>query len=653
MAYVTDQDATVALRSAFARGRVGDMYEIIGEREFVAKIYHKPLMERAERKIRALIDFMPRDLLDVAAWPLTTLRPSRDEPVRGVVMRRISGMRSLYDLDSPSQRRLSLPKADWRFLVHTARNCAALVDAAHRSGVILGDVQTGRFLVDDDGDLQLMDCDSCQITVEEETFHCLSVSPRFRAPELQNVALDAFPQTVNHDAFGLAVVIYRLLMMGRHPFVGYQGADEMKIARAIEEYRYVHANNASSLLMTPPPNNVTPADLTPEVASYFQRAFSRGSVREGARPTAAQWVEALTAMEKQLRDCAVDPGHVHLAGLPCPWCRIEQEGGPAYFSTVTAAVLEARPQPVDVKTLSARLDAFPTPDKLLAEAMGGSEPAGLVGQPLPPGTRERQTTAYALLSVTLGSALLMLLGRLSMNFFYIGLVLTFTLSVATLIAFLRSPLWRIRRERRKVLADKQAEWVTAERQANARAVRVAGEFGAHLKATVAVRDQLQAMQDEETREMKLLQASVRERQLEQFLATFFVAASKIEQLDEDRLLILQSHGIETARDIRERTLSTIRGLGETLPATLITWRKAIEGKFAYDDRRGLPAVDVARARNKHLERRLQLQEPLEVDLEKLERLSAAAGEEAAQIAAFLLPYRTALAQAKLDLKAAG
>jgi DNA-binding helix-hairpin-helix protein with protein kinase domain len=652
MAYVTDQAATVALRSAFARGAVGDLYEIIGETEYVAKIYHKPLNERAERKLRALIDFMPKDLLDLLAWPLTTLRPGPGEPIRGVVMRRIEGMHSLYDLDSPSQRRLSFPHADWKFLLRVARNCAALVNAVHQAGIVLGDVQTGRFLVDEDGDVQLVDCDSCQITVGEETFHCLRITPQYRAPELQNAPLEAFPQTTNHDAFGLAVVIYRLLMMGRHPFVGYQGADKMTIARAIEEYRFALGSNALSLVMTPPPHAPMLKDLTPEVANYFVRAFDRGSQREGARPTAAQWVDALAAMERQLRPCPADPGHQQINNGGCPWCRIEQEGGPVYFSTVTAAAVESRPTPVDVKKFSARLDVIPTPDKLLAQAMHGSEPVGLVGRPLPPGTYERQTAFYALLSVTLGSALLMLLGRLSTNFFYIGLVLTIVFSVATLIAFVLSPLWHIRRQRRKALVEKQAAWQTAERQAKSRADRVAGEFAAHYKATVAERDRLQALQEEETRDMKLLQASARERQLEQFLAGFSLRAAKLEHLDEDRLLILQSHGVETARDVRERTLASIRGLSDTLPGSLLTWRKAIEGRFAYDDRRGLPAVDVARVRNKYLERRLELQEPLEIDVDKLERLAASAREEAALIAEFLIPYRTALAQAKLDLEAA-
>ena len=38
-----------------------------------------------------------------------------------------------------------------------------------------------------------------------------------------------------HDRFGLALVVFHLLFMGRHPFAGrYQHADDMPIEQAIE-----------------------------------------------------------------------------------------------------------------------------------------------------------------------------------------------------------------------------------------------------------------------------------------------------------------------------------------------------------------------------------------------------------------------------------
>jgi len=39
-------------------------------------------------------------------------------------------------------------------------------------------------------------------------------------PELQGRPLHGIVRTVDHDSFGLAVIIFQLLFMGRHPFSG-------------------------------------------------------------------------------------------------------------------------------------------------------------------------------------------------------------------------------------------------------------------------------------------------------------------------------------------------------------------------------------------------------------------------------------------------
>ena len=42
-----------------------------------------------------------------------------------------------------------------------------------------------------------------------------------------------------HDAFGLAVLIFQILFMGRHPYSGhFLGSGEMPIERAIREHRF-------------------------------------------------------------------------------------------------------------------------------------------------------------------------------------------------------------------------------------------------------------------------------------------------------------------------------------------------------------------------------------------------------------------------------
>src|SRR5205814_9685197 len=69
-----------------------------------------------------------------------------------------------------------------------------------------------------------------------------------------------------------------------------------------------------------------------ELAALFERAFDRGSERDGARPTAEEWHTALEAFLPALRPCPREPGHRTTAHLPeCPWCAVMKAGGPDFF----------------------------------------------------------------------------------------------------------------------------------------------------------------------------------------------------------------------------------------------------------------------------------------------------------------------------------
>jgi DNA-binding helix-hairpin-helix protein with protein kinase domain len=65
----------------------------------------------------------------------------------------------------------------------------------------------------------LIDCDSFQITDGAHVFRCPVEVPEFTPPELQGSAFDSQTRTAQHDAFGLAVLIFYLLFLGRHPFM--------------------------------------------------------------------------------------------------------------------------------------------------------------------------------------------------------------------------------------------------------------------------------------------------------------------------------------------------------------------------------------------------------------------------------------------------
>src|SRR4051812_43269499 len=135
MPYLTDQGDSLSLGNQIARSGAAGLYEVVGNKERVAKIYHKPPLERTLRKLAAMIPSAPPEVLKCAAWPVSTLRAAADQPVRGILMRRIVAAQPLHDLAGPAHRRISFPNADWRFLVRTAQSCVLAVDTLHRTGI--------------------------------------------------------------------------------------------------------------------------------------------------------------------------------------------------------------------------------------------------------------------------------------------------------------------------------------------------------------------------------------------------------------------------------------------------------------------------------------------------------------------------------------
>ena len=228
------------------------------------------------------------------------------------------------------------PAADWRFLIRSAANTARAFAAIHDTGCVIGDVNHGGVCVSDRATVRLIDCDSFQVAVAGRRFLCEVGVPTFTPPELQGRPFRGVVQTPNHDNFGLAILIFHLLFMGRHPFAGrFLGQGDMSIEKAIAEFRFAYGAARGAFQMEPPPNTPSMGIASHGVASLLERAFSPNGTREGARPEAKEWISSLDALERQLKTCHVNPSHIYADGLDhCPWCRLEAATGAFLFSFV-------------------------------------------------------------------------------------------------------------------------------------------------------------------------------------------------------------------------------------------------------------------------------------------------------------------------------
>jgi DNA-binding helix-hairpin-helix protein with protein kinase domain len=72
--FYTSQAAEITLGAKLGSGGEGEVYELRGEPELVAKLYHEPLAAEKAEKLQVLARLGNERLFKIAAWPIDVLR---------------------------------------------------------------------------------------------------------------------------------------------------------------------------------------------------------------------------------------------------------------------------------------------------------------------------------------------------------------------------------------------------------------------------------------------------------------------------------------------------------------------------------------------------------------------------------------------------
>jgi hypothetical protein len=315
--------------AALASGGEGCIYPVPQDPSLLAKIYHQPSIERS-RKLALMVarpidDPMAAQGHVSIAWPIDLLRDlDRRGEIVGFVMRRVNDVFPIVNFYNPSGRRQSCPLFNWRYLHQTARNLAAAFAAIHKRGDLVADVNSRNILASPRALITLVDTDSFQVRDPNNAhvFRCPVGTGEYTPPELQNHDLGAIDRKIEHDCFGLAIVLFQLLMEGTHPFAGTYlgGGDPPPYEERIRlgHFPYAERNSVPYRPMPiAPPLNI----LYPLLQHLFVRCFEEGFHNPAARPGALAWQNALEEAEASLVTCAANPQHRYAKhSASCPWC---------------------------------------------------------------------------------------------------------------------------------------------------------------------------------------------------------------------------------------------------------------------------------------------------------------------------------------------
>ncbi len=349
-------------------GAAGKILQDISHPNLVAKIFHDRNKSYTNRqKLEAMLHNRPNippivydDKTYVQiAWPEAVLEDDEGFCV-GYLMPLINTDEAVsldHLMQKAVRRKLGLSES-YANRLYAAYNVASMVAALHRCGHYIVDLKPANVSVYKENMLVAMfDCDGFSIKGENGRYPSEFVSEEYIYPEGMEQSCEEMGE--EQDKFALAVIIFKLLNNGIHPFSGTprKNTDEMLTIQArIEKYHYAYGLWPDSY-QAPHPYSMHEY-FDKKTLEMFDRAFLKGQ----KRPTAKQWQEHLEYLFKNLKSCKKNPDHVYFTSKGCGLCAIEEK-----FKQNIAAVKEEKAMPVKIRGMELSELSQETNDRLKRE----------------------------------------------------------------------------------------------------------------------------------------------------------------------------------------------------------------------------------------------------------------------------------------------
>jgi len=559
----------IRLGKLLAKGGEGEVYLVEGRPDWVLKFYIIENLASRAAKVEAMVRAKLAEKSNLVAYPIAVITDSRNR-FAGFVMRMVPGHKEIHQLFGVGDRKANFPSADYRFLTHVALNFARAMADVHARNCVVGDVNSRGILVSDHAMVALIDADSFQITEGSREYPCEVGVPDYTPPELQGRSLSGISRSINHDAFGLGVIVFQILCMGRHPFIGSYANGDMPMEKAIAEHRFAYSTRRS-VGMKPPPGTVTLADFPPQIATAFEAAFDPTALR----PAAAQWVGLLEEFERSLRRCGLNPLHYYPgAASECPWCRMERVVGITLFlppappaGTIPAAASTTN---FNLASIWAAIEAVRLPPSAAPTPLLPTLNIDPSQEALAAAAKSRRQHAWN--AILVAASIVGIAGLPPLSIVWLGL------GGYNVYRLLGPASAGVQFRKRTTLETQR--WAAALADWEKRCG--AAEVHSSKKSLATARNQLQALPAELKTRVAAYEANRRDFQLRTHLENHRVGAAKISGVGDRLKLRLIAYGIDSALQVNHGRVLQVDGFGVAKASALMAWRQQVESRFRFD-----------------------------------------------------------------------
>ena len=306
-------------------GGEGDIYRT-NQSGIVAKIYKNLPTQDQINKLNVMIANPPKNPSTYGsygnhisiAWPNSLL--TKDGKCIGFLMPEIAKNVGIINVYNPKRRKQVLPKFDWIFLHITALNFVEIVGSLHRQKYIIGDIKPQNILVNNQAAVSIVDADSFQVKNGSTVYRCRVASEGFTPPELIGSRTSNITQTIYHDRYRVALIIYHLLF-ARHPFEegSWCNGEEKELEELMKGGIWLY-NNAQNDRQ-PNKNTIPFQTIHPKLQQLFKQCFNDGHNNPIERPSTQDWSDALKLAIEDLAYCSkVDTHNYSEIYGRCYWC---------------------------------------------------------------------------------------------------------------------------------------------------------------------------------------------------------------------------------------------------------------------------------------------------------------------------------------------
>ncbi len=550
------------------KGGEGSVYEVTNDDKLVLKLYSEALPAIKVRKLKMMASTASAQLDGYTAWVKDVVTDSTGR-VCGFTMKKLVNYYPLHTLFGPMDRKKMFPDKGYNFLIHVARNLATAFHVCHTSGHVIGDVNEGNILVNSQGMIMLIDCDSFQIKNGNSYYFCEVGIPRYTSPELlSKTTFHEVVRTANTDSFSLAVIIFQLMFMGRHPFAGINNSKmDIDEELAIKNHWFAYSIMNNSGKLSPPTDTYSIHDIRQNLREMFHKSFE--SVEN--RPTPADWVKELDLYKAELIACKKSKIHFYPGWLAqCPWCNFVEKKNILYFlddsyldQIGTLNNIDSFVNGFKVATFNFPPLHFPTvsPEHIIAKPIDAVY-----------ATYKWKHRIAVSVPVIVGICLV------SVTPWMIGI------GLFTSIIINPNLPWHKKIQEEMEIREKKLQQIKGQLETAIKEYNSPKEIQSYNhKSNVLLQTigKLKRLPSDLQNQKKDVEEKLYDKQLHSFLMNFDIRNYDIPSFGAARKLAVYTAGIKNASDVSKLKSLKIAGIGPAFEARLYGWQRQVSSKFVY------------------------------------------------------------------------